>query len=94
VTDARYQAREEFRSRLLHLLVNGQTVGPAVEYVLSRTEVLRDLDRHDREVRWRVNDVYQEMFRRELNVLEMDNFPAGHVALLAARNKLALGDEC
>jgi hypothetical protein len=30
------------------------------------------------------------MFRRELHVLDLDNFPAGQVALIAATNNLAL----
>jgi hypothetical protein len=84
------QAREEFRSRLLQLLVNGQTVGPAVEYVLGRTETLHNRDRQEREVRQRATDVYTEMFRHELHVLDLDNFPAGQVARIAATNNLAL----
>ncbi len=84
------QAREEFRSRLLHLLTNGDTAGPAVEYVVKRTAVLHEQRVADQAVKNRAIDVYSEMFKHELRVLEMDDFPAGHVALLAATNNLAL----
>jgi hypothetical protein len=84
------EARERLRSLLLHLLVNGQTVGPAVDYVVGRTQVKHDQAVQEQAIRWQAVDAYREMFRRELNVLDMDNFPAGHVALMAATNNLAL----
>lgn len=84
------QAREKLRARLLHLLVNGQTVGPAVEYVAKRTAVLHEQRVQEQEVRWRRDDVYNEMFRHELHVLDLDGSPAGPVAMLAAENNLAV----
>jgi hypothetical protein len=88
--EASDQAREQLRSRLLSLLVNGDTAGPAVEYALARTEVLRERERQEREVRQRSRDVYTERWLGELRILDDDNFPGGRVSELAINNNLAV----
>ena len=66
------------------------TVGPAVEYVVKWTAVLHEKRVQEREVRERADQVYREMCVHEQHVPDLDDFPAGQVALIAGTNNLAL----
>ncbi len=83
------QAHEQLRGRLLHLLVNGQTVGPAVDYVVGRTQVLTQRGEQEQEVRVQAGRVWHEMVMREEGVMLDGGLPLA-IARIAAANNLAL----
>jgi hypothetical protein len=82
------QARARLRAALLQFL-GGQTVGPAVDYVIRRTQLLRQHADDVLEVRGRHTQVRTEMIVREVRIMVLDGL-SPRLAETAARNNLAV----
>jgi len=70
------EVRERLRTTLLQLL-GGQTVGPAADYIVRRTQLLRQHADDVLEVRDRATRVRAELIAGEVRVMVTDGFSPG-----------------
>jgi hypothetical protein len=83
------EARERLRSRLLHLIQDGDTAGPAVQCIVRRTVLPREHAADIQDVQARAARVREGMIAHETRINAMDGM-SPRLAEIAAKNNLTV----